>query len=288
MTRSIASRSTASRAVAVLFLGAALSSGVLAAPTRSPMIPSSIGVRDLQSQSSSDGQGTLPEGRIRELTTVQRSVSRHNGDGLTIDDLEHGRSDPGNVSVAVKLNIRGDEKGQKEAEKGVAKEADLVQFEVAWNSDLTCEDDRKKRVLLLNLIKREGFKIKNLFDLFDPGKGLVANDPELTALKSSARKMWVKIADWIRKELAIANGNTIEPRLDAILHNRPSGSTEREEAFVEFRSKLDWNDKDEIEWMVDLSKVALKLQLCHEEIADRYASLLVYRTVQVEGQKSFT
>ncbi|KAJ3757103.1 hypothetical protein EV360DRAFT_84321 [Lentinula raphanica] len=94
MTRSIASRSTASRAVAVLFLGAALSSGVLAAPTRSPMIPSSIGVRDLQSQSSSDGQGTLSEGRIRELTMIQPSVSRHNGDGLAIDNSAHGRMIP--------------------------------------------------------------------------------------------------------------------------------------------------------------------------------------------------
>ncbi|KAJ3766923.1 hypothetical protein FB446DRAFT_361958 [Lentinula raphanica] len=90
MTRSTtASRSTTSRAVAVLILGAALSSGVLAAPTRSPMTPSSIGARDLQSQSPSDGLGTLSEG---ELPTLQHGVPRQSGDsGLTpFDDSENG------------------------------------------------------------------------------------------------------------------------------------------------------------------------------------------------------
>ncbi|KAJ3757098.1 hypothetical protein EV360DRAFT_84317 [Lentinula raphanica] len=270
MTRSIASRSTASRAVAVLFLGAALSSGVLAAPTRSPMIPSSIGVRDLQSQSSSDGQGTLSEGRIRELTMIQPSVSRQNGDGLTINDLEHGRSDPGNVSVAVRLNIRADEEGQKEAEKGVANEADLVQFEAAWDSALACADDRKKRVLLLNLIKREGFQIKNSFN---PVKGS-ANDPERLA-----RNMWSKIADWIRKELAIADRNrkTFESRLGAIPQHPASG-----------KAQFSSSEGDEIEWMADLSQVASELQLCPQESAHSYASLLAYALCDVEGQKSST
>ncbi|KAJ3834489.1 hypothetical protein F5878DRAFT_712652 [Lentinula raphanica] len=73
MTRS----TTASRAVAVLIIGAALSSGVLAAPTRSP-IPYSIRARDLvQSQSTSDGLGTLSEGQTRTLATVlEREVPR--------------------------------------------------------------------------------------------------------------------------------------------------------------------------------------------------------------------
>ncbi|KAJ3725439.1 hypothetical protein C8R42DRAFT_763209, partial [Lentinula raphanica] len=98
MTRSTASHSTTSRAVAVLILGAALSSGVLAAPTRSPMTPSSIGARDLQSQSSSDGLGTLSEG---ELPTLQHGVPRQSGDGLTpFDDSENGE-DGANPDISV-------------------------------------------------------------------------------------------------------------------------------------------------------------------------------------------
>ncbi|KAJ3819823.1 hypothetical protein F5880DRAFT_1044215 [Lentinula raphanica] len=105
MTRS----TTASRAVAVLIIGAALSSGVLAAPTRSP-IPYSIRARDLvQSQSTSDGLGTLSEGQTRTLATVlEREVPRRYSDGLTpFDDSENGEADP-SVSVSVGLEQRVD------------------------------------------------------------------------------------------------------------------------------------------------------------------------------------
>ncbi|KAJ3819606.1 hypothetical protein F5880DRAFT_1616306 [Lentinula raphanica] len=108
MTRSTtASRSTTSRAVAVLILGAALSSGVLAAPTRSPMTPSSIGARDLQSQSSSDGVGTLSKG---ELPTLQHGVPRQSGDGLTpFDDSENGEDganpDVSEISVSSEQRV---------------------------------------------------------------------------------------------------------------------------------------------------------------------------------------
>ncbi|KAJ3766924.1 hypothetical protein FB446DRAFT_756598 [Lentinula raphanica] len=105
-------RSIASRAVAVLILGAALSSGVLAAPTRSPMIPSSIAARDLvQSQSSSGGLGALSEGQTRQLATLsEREVPRQNVDGLTpFDDSKNGEdgADP-SVSVSVGLEQRVD------------------------------------------------------------------------------------------------------------------------------------------------------------------------------------
>ncbi|KAJ3968748.1 hypothetical protein EV361DRAFT_399044 [Lentinula raphanica] len=94
-------RSTASRVVAVLILGAAISSSVLAAPTRSPMIASSIGARGLQSQSSSsDGLGTLSEGQTRELASLKDDVPRQSGDGLTIDDSSaHGRMIPSSIGA---------------------------------------------------------------------------------------------------------------------------------------------------------------------------------------------
>ncbi|KAJ3717175.1 hypothetical protein C8R42DRAFT_190761 [Lentinula raphanica] len=109
MARSLASpSSTTFRAVGILILGAALSSGILAAPTRCPMIPSSIGARDLQSQSSSDGLGTLSEGQTRRLATLQRdSAPRQTVDAsLTIDDPEYviDSSYPNVTSVSVSLD----------------------------------------------------------------------------------------------------------------------------------------------------------------------------------------
>ncbi|KAJ3766920.1 hypothetical protein FB446DRAFT_756563 [Lentinula raphanica] len=257
MTRSLASRSTTSRAVAILILGAALSSGVVAAPTRSPLVSSSIGARDLQSQSSSDGLGTLFEGPIRNLTTIQLSVPRQNGDGLTIDDLEHGRSDPGNVLVAVKLNIRTEEETYNliytPKAKIDAKEAYLKRFVADWNA-----------------LKTEEFK-KNRLQLIE---GLIAEYTELNDLESL--EQWGKIADWIRKQLADADAkyNTIKPQLDAILDNRLGGRTRRKKDIA----ALIQDYGVEAQWMASLSTVALRLNLCDKDITGRYQDFRVFFT----------
>ncbi|KAJ3717178.1 hypothetical protein C8R42DRAFT_678136 [Lentinula raphanica] len=222
-------RSTASRVVAVLVLGAAISSSVLAAPTPSPMIassfgarglrsqssssdglgtlsggqtrelaslkddvprqsgdgltiddssahgrmiPSSIGARDLQPQSSTDGLGTLSEGQTEELARVptpQRGGK--NGDGPTIDDLEHGRSDPGNVLLSVKLkqqvNIaeRGNQMSRKErqAEERQRQAEAERQRRVVRRMDRAEQEEREHRIQGLRAEKAENERYLNDF-----------------------------------------------------------------------------------------------------------------------------
>ncbi|KAJ3722660.1 hypothetical protein C8R42DRAFT_641983 [Lentinula raphanica] len=86
--------STASHALAILILGASISTGVLAAPVHSPMTPSSMGAltgaQGLSSQSSSNGLGQrlLCEGHSPELVRANLVVPRRESElGLTSDDL---------------------------------------------------------------------------------------------------------------------------------------------------------------------------------------------------------
>ncbi|KAJ3834863.1 hypothetical protein F5878DRAFT_694790 [Lentinula raphanica] len=86
--------SSASHALAILILGASISTGVFAAPVHSPMTPSSMGaltgVQGLSSQSSSNGLGQrlLCEGHSPELVRANLVVPRRESElGLTSDDL---------------------------------------------------------------------------------------------------------------------------------------------------------------------------------------------------------
>ncbi|KAJ3776724.1 hypothetical protein FB446DRAFT_260758 [Lentinula raphanica] len=87
-------RSTASHALAILILGASISTGILAAPVHSPMTPSSMGAltgaQGLSSQSSSNGLGQRPlcECHSPELVRANLVVPRRESElGLTSDDL---------------------------------------------------------------------------------------------------------------------------------------------------------------------------------------------------------
>ncbi|KAJ3968751.1 hypothetical protein EV361DRAFT_952073 [Lentinula raphanica] len=72
-------RSTASRAVAVFIIGAAISSGVLAAPAPSPMTPTMTGAQTqgLISRSSDGPVGMLSEGQTQEFAARQRGGVEH-------------------------------------------------------------------------------------------------------------------------------------------------------------------------------------------------------------------
>ncbi|KAJ3832590.1 hypothetical protein F5878DRAFT_451904 [Lentinula raphanica] len=93
MTRSNASPSAASHALAILILGATISSGVLAAPTRSPMIPSSMGAQTYGL--SLDGPVPLSEGHTLECTTLPcggvvhaNIVAQQKSEALARDNLD--------------------------------------------------------------------------------------------------------------------------------------------------------------------------------------------------------
>ncbi|KAJ3819610.1 hypothetical protein F5880DRAFT_1616312 [Lentinula raphanica] len=110
-------RSTASRAVAVFIIGAAISSGVLAAPAPSPMTPTMTGAQTqgLISRSSDGPVGMLSEGQTQEFAARQRGgvehatiVPRQNANRLTFDEPEYGEDaiEP-KVPVSVNLLKRG-------------------------------------------------------------------------------------------------------------------------------------------------------------------------------------
>ncbi|KAJ3717179.1 hypothetical protein C8R42DRAFT_645057 [Lentinula raphanica] len=112
MTRSNASPSAASHALAILILGATISSGVLAAPTRSPMIPSSMGA---QTQGLSlDGPVPLSEGHTLECTTLPcggvvhaNIVAQQKSEALARDNLDDSENGTVGGDQRVDLLKRG-------------------------------------------------------------------------------------------------------------------------------------------------------------------------------------
>ncbi|KAJ3756018.1 hypothetical protein EV360DRAFT_72352 [Lentinula raphanica] len=148
--------------VAVLIVGAAVSSGVLAAPTRSLMIPSSIppssiSARGLQSQSSSDGLGTMSAGQTRELaTTLQHggvehanTVPRQHGDLTLDDDSEYGKDGSKSfVPVFVNLEQRFDlsKRGNKNSKPKGDEDQSLLQQQKDASKEATRRQNEAKRI----------------------------------------------------------------------------------------------------------------------------------------------
>ncbi|KAJ3757104.1 hypothetical protein EV360DRAFT_71411 [Lentinula raphanica] len=112
MTRSNTFPSAASHTLAILILGATISSGVLAAPTRSPMIPSSMGAQT--HGLSLDGPVPLSEGHTLECTTLPcggvvhaNIVAQQKSEALARDNLDDSENGTDGGDQRVDLLKRG-------------------------------------------------------------------------------------------------------------------------------------------------------------------------------------
>ncbi|KAJ3745959.1 hypothetical protein EV360DRAFT_90024 [Lentinula raphanica] len=275
-------RSTAvSRAVAVFIIGAAISSGVLAAPAPSPMTPTTTGAQTqgLISRSSDGPVGMLSEGQTQEFAARQRGgvehatiVPRQNADRLTFDEPEYGEdaSEP-KVPVSVNLLKRGN---THSAARGITKK-DAIEYltehsseastyitsiKSQWDDARTTEPESARMKACLQVLAAEdnGVRIRQLYDTLN-----AAQDPQFHDLQTMTTYLWFSVSDWDSQAHRHATENyaRIQPLWKATSRQHDA----RRALFEKYQY--------EVEWMADFSKVAFKMQLCDKNLADNYAKL---------------
>ncbi|KAJ3833064.1 hypothetical protein F5878DRAFT_713430 [Lentinula raphanica] len=200
-------RSTASRAVAVFIIGAAISSGVLAAPAPSPMTPTMTGAQTQGLISrSSDGPvrpRNLLLANVAELS-MPTIVPRQNANRLTFDEPEYGEDaiEP-KVPVSVNLLKRGN---TPSAAGGITKKAAIKYLKKhsseasTYITSIQSEWDHARmtgsnRLRVLADKDRTGLshgvRLRELFDTLN-----AAQDPRFNDLKTTTTNLWWEVVDW--------------------------------------------------------------------------------------------